>query len=157
MASKALFDMSSFDTNKVILDKEAICKVNLQRYEFQQMDGIFLMDYETGNMAGYRDIKDDEFWVRGHIPGRPLFPGVLMIEASAQLVSYFAMSQRPDKGFLGFGGVDKVKFRGSVSPGSRIVFLGKMMEVRSRKCVGATQGYVDGKLVFEATISGMWL
>ena len=70
-------------------------------------------------MAGYRDVRDDEFWVRGHIPGRPIFPGVLMIETAAQLVGYYAMSKMPSQGFLGFGGVEDVKFRGTVVPGQR--------------------------------------
>ena len=108
-------------------------------------------------MAGYRDVKADEFWVRCHIPGRPIFPGVLMIETAAQMVSYYVMSLNPDKGFMGFGGVDDVKFRGVVEPGHRLIMVGKLIEYRPRRCIGATQGYVDGKLVYEGTITGLWI
>jgi 3-hydroxyacyl-[acyl-carrier-protein] dehydratase len=141
----------------VLINREGIYKVNPHRYEFQQLDGIFIADYDRGMMAGYRDVRDDEFWVRGHIPGRPIFPGVLMIEAAAQLVSYYVMSRRHEEGFLGFGGVDGVKFRGTVSPGQRIILLGQMLELRARRCVGAVQAFVDGRMVFEGKITGMWL
>ncbi len=156
MPAEPLFDMSKFDPNKVLIDREGIGKINLQRYEFAQLDSIAYLDLELGEIAGIRDIREDEFWVRGHIPGRPLFPGVLMIESAAQLISYVAVSGAPDRGFMGFGGVEGVKFRGAVLPGQRIVMLGKTIEIRSRRCVGAAQGYVDGKMVFEATITGMW-
>jgi 3-hydroxyacyl-[acyl-carrier-protein] dehydratase len=157
MPPQLLFDPSTLDLNNVMLDQEGIGKINPQSFEFAMLDGVYLMDYESGNMAGYRDVRDDEFWVRGHIPGRPLFPGCLMIETAAQLVSYFAMSQEPERGFLGFGGVDNVKFRGSVVPGQRILMLGKILERRTRRWIGATQALVDGKFVYEGTITGVWL
>ncbi|MCK4625241.1 MAG: beta-hydroxyacyl-ACP dehydratase, partial [Phycisphaerae bacterium] len=55
----------------------------------------------------------------------------------------------------GFGGVDDVKFRGQVVPGDRIIMLGKMVEMRKRRCIGAVQGFVNGQMVFEGTITGM--
>lgn len=157
MPPEPLFDVSSIDTNRVQVDREDIYKINPQRFEFQQLDGIFLVDTKGCRIAGYRDVRDDEFWVRGHIPGRPIFPGVLMIESAAQLVSYYVMSQFPDKGFMGFGAVDNVKFRGAVIPGERIILIGRMVEIRQRRCVGSTQGFVDGRMVFEGVITGMWV
>ena len=68
------------------------------------------------------------------------------------------IAKRCAKGdFLGFGGVDGVKFRGVVEPGDRLVILGKMIEVRPRRCLGATQGLVNGQMVYEGMITGMWL
>ncbi len=157
MPPQPLFDLSKIDTSKVIVDREGIYQVNPHRFEFMQLDGIYCMDEEAETIAGFRDVKEDEFWVRGHIPGRPIFPGVLMMETAAQLVSFFVMSINPDKGFLGFGGIDDVKFRGSVQPGQRIVMLGKMIENRPRRCVGQTQAFVDGQLVYQGKITGMWL
>ncbi|HAU36302.1 MAG TPA: beta-hydroxyacyl-ACP dehydratase [Phycisphaerales bacterium] len=152
-----LFDLSTIDLTKVQISQEQVYSVNPHRYEFKMLDGIYFMDTENGRIAGYKDLTEDQFWVRGHIPGRPLFPGVLMIETAAQLVSYYVMSAAPDRGFMGFAGVDDVKFRGSVVPGQRIVMLGKMVEIRPRRCIGQTQAYVDGSLVYEGTITGMWL
>ena len=67
------------------------------------------------------------------------------------------MSEMPNKGFLGFSGVDGVKFRGQVVPGQRIVMVGKMLEIKPRRCIGTTQAYVDGKQVYEGLITGMWI
>ena len=159
MPPEPMIDLALIDANNVAVSREEIYRVNPHRHEFQQLDGIFFMDYDRGLMAGYRDVRDDEFWVRGHIPSRPLMPGVLIIEAAAQLVSYYMQSdERYAKGdFLGFGGVDGVKFRGVVEPGDRLIILGKMIEVRPRRCLGATQGLVNGQMVYEGMITGMWL
>ena len=157
MPAKPLFDLAKIDTSKVIVDLEGVMAVNPQRYEFQQLHGLYYYNPADGEIAGFRDVRDDEFWVRGHIPGRPLFPGVLMIETAAQLVSYYAMSRCPEKGFLGFGGVGDVKFRGAVTPGRRILMIAKEKEFRERRCAGMTQAYVDGKLVYEGLIAGMWV
>ena len=157
MPPQPLFDLSRIDPNHIELTREEVYKVNPHRYEFQQLDGVYFVDTDKGELAGYRDVRDDEFWVRGHIPGRPIFPGVLMIETAAQLVSYYAMSHTPGLGFIGFAGVDNVKFRGTVVPGTRIVMLGKMIELRKRRCIGRTQAYVNEQLVYEGRITGMWL
>jgi len=157
MPPEPLFDLSMIDTSRVQVDRDAIYRVNPHRYEFQQLDGIYFIDDDARLIAGYRDVREDEFWVRGHIPGRPIFPGVLMIETAAQLVSYCAMREFPDKGFLGFGGVDDVKFRGAVTPGDRIIVIGRMVELKPRRCKGATQAFVDGRMVFQGVITGMWV
>jgi len=157
MPREPILDISQIDTSRVTISREEIYRVNPHRHEFMQLDGIYFIDHDEQVMAGYRDVRDDEFWIRGHIPGRPIFPGVLMIEAAAQLVSYYAMSLTPDKGFLGFAGVDNVKFRGQVAPGQRIILIGRMVEVKPRRCIGDTQAFVDGKQVFEGLITGMWI
>jgi len=152
-----MVDLSDIDLETPIITHQQVYQVNPHRYEFELLDGIFSIDLETGTMVGYRDCKPDEFWVKAHIPGRPIFPGVLMIETAAQLVSYCAMRRNPGKGFLGFGGVDGVKFRGSVKPGDRIIMVGKMLEDRPRRCVGQTQAFVKDQMVYEGTITGMWI
>ena len=157
MPRAAFLDVSELDLSHVIANRKGIEKVNPHRHEFALLDAVVLLDKDKGLIAGYRDCRSDEFWVRGHIPGRPIFPGALMIETAAQLVSYYVMKTSPGNGFLGFGGVDDVKFRGSVTPGQRVVMLGKMVEMRPRRCVGATQAFVDGKMVYEGLITGMWI
>ena len=158
MPPEPLFDVSKIDQSKVAVTREQICQVNPHRFEFQQLDGIFFSDDEVDVIAGYRDVRDDEFWVRGHIPGRPLLPGVLIIESAAQLISYWAMTHVDHDGFLGFGGVDGVKFRAQVVPGDRLILLGSMLEKRrKRRVIGRTQGFVNGKMVYEGVITGMFI
>jgi 3-hydroxyacyl-[acyl-carrier-protein] dehydratase len=154
-----LFDVSTIDTSKVLADRDAVYSVIPHRFEFMRLSGIYQCDHVGGLIVGFHDLAPDEFWTRGHIPGRPIFPGVMMIETAAQLVSYYVMSDPaiPKGGFLGFGGVDGVKFRGSVSPGKKIIMVGSMIENRPRRCVGATQAFVDGQMVYEGIITGMWV
>lgn len=157
MPPQPFIDLAEIDTSQLLATREEIYQINPHRHEFAMLDGLVLLDRDRGVLGGIRNVGDDEFWVRGHIPGRPIFPGVLMIETAAQLVSYYMMSIEPEKGFLGFGGVENVKFRGTVVPGQQVLMLGKMLEIRRRRCVGATQGFVDGQMVYEGTITGMWL
>lgn len=157
MAPALLFDLAQIDlTGAPVFDKEAICKVNPQRFEMQQLDGIAWYDKEKRYILGYKDVTDEEFWARGHIPGRPLMPGVIQIEAAAQLLSFFVKQIYEEEGFVGFGGIDRAKFRAAIEPGCRLHLLGHVIEARrGRKYVCDVQGVVGQTLAFEATISGM--
>jgi 3-hydroxyacyl-[acyl-carrier-protein] dehydratase len=92
-----------------------------------------------------------------HIPGRPLMPGVLMIEAAAQLCSIFFRMRYDVRRFLGFTRCDQTTFRGQVLPGDTLYLLSKEMSRNPRRFVSRTQGVVDGRLVFESKITGMVL
>lgn len=151
-----LFDLAQIDlTAEPIFDKEAIGNENPQRFEMQQLDGILWYDKEKRLILGYKDVGTDEFWVRGHIPGRPLMPGVIMIEAAAQLLSFFVKRIYEVKGFIGFTGIDSAKFRSVIEPGQRLYLLGHLTKITTRKYSANIQGVVDGTMVFETTVSGM--
>ena len=155
-----IIDLSILDMDNIVADKEKIYSLLPHRYEFERLDRIVYFEHKDDDLrvAGYHDVRDDEFWVRGHIPGKPIFPGVMMVETAAHLVSYASMTVCDKKDeFLGFAAIDNVKFRGGVSPGQRMIMLGKMEEIRPRRCIGTTQGFVDGKMIFEGLITGMWL
>ena len=161
MPPRSLIPMDAIDVTSVVADLEAIRKCNPQRYELEQLSWICHFHKEEGTVAGVLDLEDEPFWARGHIPGRPLMPGVIMIEAAAQLCSW-AVKQVYDSDefadrFFGFGGVDNVKFRGQIYPGQRLLLLGRQHEIRPRRAVFDTQGWVDGKMAFEARIAGMWV
>jgi 3-hydroxyacyl-[acyl-carrier-protein] dehydratase len=154
MPPQFILNLTGIDLNRVLYDQEAIRKVNPQRGDMEQLNAIVHVDPEKGEIIGYKDVKDNEFWVAGHIPGRPLFPGVLMIEAAAQVASFYTNQVMKWDGFTGFGGVDKVKFRQPVHPGVRMYILGHKLWDRHRRVGCAMQGVVDGNLVFEAEITG---
>jgi len=157
MPPKLLVDLSRIDLDQVAIRIEEIRLVNAQRYEMEQLSGIIAYQPDQGYVVGFKDVREDEFWVRGHIPGRPLMPGVLMIEAAAQLSSfYYKMHMgKDDPRFVGFGGVTDVKFRRTVEPGDRLIIIAVVREIKSRRAVFDTQEVVDGKLAFEGTIIGM--
>ena len=103
---------------------------------------------------GVKHCRDDEFWVKCHIPGRPIFPGVLQIEASAQLASWLFRTRYPALGFLGFMRCDNVIFRGQVVPGDSFYMLIKEVSANPKRVVSDVQGLVNNKLVFEARVTG---
>ncbi len=157
MAPPLLFDLSTIDLNgQPVFDKDAICKINPQRFEMQQLDGILWYDRARECVLGYKDVTDHEFWVRGHIPGRPLMPGVIQIEAAAQLLSFFVKHAYAEEGFIGFGGIERAKFRSAIEPGHRLHLLGHITEARrGRRYACDVQGVVSGVLAFEASITGL--
>lgn len=148
-------DPAQLDFSRLVADRAAIERANPQRFEFALLDGVVHIDVERGQYAGFHDVRPDEFWVRGHIPGRPLFPGVLMIETAAQLASYLYHRLFPGAGFLGFTGVDKVKFRGTVQPPCRFIVIGQAIQMKPRRMICASQGFVGSTMVFEGEITGM--
>lgn len=148
-----LFDLSEIDLNQLLFDQEAIRRANPQRGHMEHLNGVIW--YGDDKIVGYKDVREDEFWVEGHIPGRPLLPGVIMLESAAQLCSFFAHQYLGWKGFIGFAGLQDVRFRSSVSPGKRMLILATMLPPRHRRIMGATQGVVDGNVVFEAEIIGV--
>ena len=156
MPPALLFDLSPLDLEaEPLFDKQAILAVNPQDFEMQQLDGILWVDEEAHHILGYKDVTDKEFWIRGHIPGRPLMPGVIMIEAAAQLLSFYVKQIVGVEGFVGFAGIKSAKFRATVEVGSRLYLLGHGVKIRSRKHTFMAQGIVDGKLAFEACIEGI--
>jgi len=147
---------AELDLHHVVADIEAIRRVNPQRFEMEQLSAIVHLDSERQVIAGYKDVGMDEFWVRGHMPGYPLLPGVLLCEAAAQLCSYYICTQGLLQGdFLGFGGLENVRFRGSVHPGDRVILIGKLARFHRRQTVFNVQGFVGTSMVFHADIIGV--
>ena len=114
------------------------------------------LDLESHLIIGYKDVRADEFWVRGHMPDYPLMPGVLMCEAAAQLCSYYCHVIRlVDDGFIGFGGMEDVRFRGQVRPGDRLLMVAQAHRVHRRQTIFETQGFVETNMVYHGKIIGV--
>jgi len=155
MPPTPFLDLSTIDLNRVIATREDVYKVLPQRYEFETIDGILHIDTEKQVLVAYRDIRADEWWCRGHLPGRPIFPGVLMVEAAAQMASYYDRVVQKSTKFMAFGGIDEVKFRGAVIPPARLILVGRALEIRPRRTTIEVHGFVEDRMVFEGRISGM--
>jgi 3-hydroxyacyl-[acyl-carrier-protein] dehydratase len=154
-----ILDFSEYDVNHVIADQEEIRRYNLQRFEMEQLTAVVYADADRGICAGYKDLTDKEFWVRGHMPIMALMPGVVMCEAAAQLSSYFA--QKFDLlgcNVVGLGGLEEVRFRGTVVPGDRLVVVVERLKVRRGAMILCRfQGFVSEALVVEGKIMGISL
>ncbi len=157
MKSQFFVDPALLDIEHPIADIEAIRALNPQRFEMEQLTAILYEDVERSVCAAYKDVTVNEFWVRGHMPGMPLMPGVIMLEAVAQLSSYF--TQKHDllgAAMVGFGGVDEVRFRGVVTPGDKLIVMVQLEKARrGRMIVAGFQGTVDGQLVLEGKLRGI--
>lgn len=155
--SKFLIDPAKLDLDNPLVDIDGIRALNPQRFEMEQLTSILYEDVEDKSCAALKEITEDEFWVRGHMPGMPLMPGVMMLEAVAQLSSYF--TQKHDllgAEMVGFGGLDDVRFRGVVTPGDRLILMVKMIKNRrGRMIVAAFQGVVGENIVLEGSLRGI--
>src|SRR5262245_27325624 len=122
----------------------------------EHLTAIVYLDEEQQIIAGYKDVRADEFWVRGHMPGFPLLPGVLMCEAAAQLCSYYITTTHLMQGdFIGFGGLEEVRFRSPVHPGDRLVLIGNGIRLNRRQAIFNVQGLVGTTMVFHANVLGL--
>jgi 3-hydroxyacyl-[acyl-carrier-protein] dehydratase len=156
MPPGALFDLSQVDFGRVVADRDEIRRYNPQRFDMEQLTAVVHLDPGQHLIVGYKDVSADEFWVRGHMPGYPLLPGVLMCEAAAQLCSYYCLKAHLLQGdFIGFGGLENVQFRGPVRPGDRLVLVAKGQKLHRRKTVFNVQGFVGGVMVFNGDIIGV--
>jgi 3-hydroxyacyl-[acyl-carrier-protein] dehydratase len=154
MPPQLLFDISGIDLDKVVYDQEQVREANPQRGDMEMLNAVTFVDPDAGHIIGYKDVRADEFWVPGHIPGRPLFPGVLMLESAAQLACFYTKKVMQWPGFVGFGGLEETKFRGQVVPPCRLYLIGKKQRERHGRIWCNVQGVVNGQLVFETGIIG---
>lgn len=144
-------------TNKsdpqIIFTVEEIQKLLPHRYPFALVDRI--IEYVPGKRAvGIKNVTFNEPHFQGHFPGRPIMPGVLIIEAMAQ-VAGVVMTQLPEskEGLFLFAGIDKVRFRRQVVPGDQLLMTLELLWVKQRR-FGKMQARaeVDGQLAAEGEL-----
>ncbi len=159
MPSEPLIDPKDYLNKAILYDRKTIETFVPHRFEFALLDGVYHVDPEKKLAVGFNDAKLDSFWVRGHIPGRAIMPGVLMIEAAAQLCTFHYQHDfaKGEKFFMGFGGVDKIRFRSSVEPGSRLLLAVRCDRLRSNASTWTVQGFVGEKPIFDGQIFALAL
>ncbi len=138
---------------KKTFSSEEIQKLLPHRYPFLLVDKI--IDYIPEKSAvGVKNVTVNEPQFQGHFPGRPLMPGVLIVEAMAQ-VGGIVLKQLPgfEDGLFVFAGIDKVRFRRQVVPGDQLVMTVELLCVKQRR-FGKMQARaeVDGKLAAEGEL-----
>jgi len=134
------------------LDTEEIEKIIPHRYPFLLVDRILEIE-EDKKAVGIKNVSINEWFFQGHFPGRPVMPGVLIVEAMAQVAGVLMLSKKENRGKLAyFMSIDKVKFRRSIKPGDQLIVEVEVIKLKSK--VGQIKGktFVDGKLAAEANL-----
>lgn len=142
---------TKFDVSKTVLDVEGIKKILPHRPPMLMVDRI--IELSPDKVVGVKNVSVNEDLFRGHFPDQPIFPGVLQVEAMAQVGGVLVLSQfeDPENYLTYFMKIDKVKFRKMVVPGDQIVFeISYLTPYRRGVAHMAGKAYVNGTLVTEA-------
>ncbi|MGD8279137.1 MAG: UDP-3-O-acyl-N-acetylglucosamine deacetylase, partial [Gemmatimonadota bacterium] len=138
-------------TQAPIVDIERILQYLPHRYPMLLVDRI--VEFESGKkIVGIKNVTINEPFFQGHYPGHPVMPGVLIIEAMAQVGGLLLMDavENPEDKVVYFMSLDNVKWRRPVTPGDQIRFELEMLQLRRHVCRMRGEGFVDGNLVVEA-------
>ena len=130
-----------------MLNKEEIKKIIPQREPFLMIDEV--EEYVPGQSAvAYKNVDESEWYFKGHFPGNPIMPGVLIAESLAQTGAIAILSMKENKGKNAlFGGIDKMKFKKMVVPGDRLKLEVKIIKQKGPIGVGEAIASVNDKIV----------
>lgn len=137
----------------MLMDVNEIQRIIPHRYPFLLVDAI--VELEPGRrIVGIKNVTINEAFFAGHFPGTPVMPGVLVIEAMAQVGAVLVLKDLPDreKKLLYFAGIDQVRFRAPVVPGNQLRLVVEILKLRPRYGKLKGEAYVGDTLVAEAEV-----
>jgi beta-hydroxyacyl-ACP dehydratase FabZ len=136
-----------------ILNVEEIMGILPHRFPFLLVDKIVELE-EKKRIVGIKNVTYNENFFQGHFPSKPVMPGVLIIEAMAQVGGVLLLKSLPEikRRVVFFMGIDKAKFRRPVYPGDQIRIEVEVLRLRERTCKVQGKAFVEGDLVAEAEI-----
>ncbi|MGN1147799.1 MAG: 3-hydroxyacyl-ACP dehydratase FabZ [Lachnospiraceae bacterium] len=125
------------------------------RHPFLLID--YIEDYEPGvGAVGYKCVTYREEFFKGHFPQEPVMPGVLTLEALAQVGAVAILSKEENKGKTAyFGGINNCRFKGKIVPGDKVRLETKIIKQKGPMGIGEAVASVDGKVVVKAEITFM--
>lgn len=138
-----------------MLNVTEIMKIIPHRFPFLLIDQIDDEVLEPGVKAvGYKNVTMNEHFFQGHFPQEPVMPGVLIVEALAQVGAVALLSQEEMKGKIAyFGGINKAKFRQKVQPGDRLELTVEITKNKGPVGVGQAVARVNGKVACKAELT----
>lgn len=158
--AQPIVDLDSLDLSQHVISEEELRRCLPQSDKFQLLDGICHLDIENNVAVGYKDWDEKPWWAKGHIPGRPLMPGVLMIEGGAQIATFLVKQQSAwaaDQ-MIGLAGIDDVRVRGQIVPPARVYFVSSIQKISGRRLARMNaQVFCDGAMTMEMVVMGAML
>ena len=141
---------------ETVLDSLAIQKLLPHRYPFLLVDRIVEL-VPKERIVGIKQVSINEPFFQGHFPGHPIMPGVLIVEAMAQVGGMLLMGSVPDREnkVVYFTSLNNVKWRRPVKPGDQLRFELELLQVRGMMCKMQGIAKVDGEVVAEAEMGAM--
>ena len=151
-----LWDISSLDLDQTRLTRTEIESWNPHRGVMALLDAVVWVSDGFKRGVGRLDVRGDEFWAAGHFPKKPMMPGVLQVEAGAQLSCYLYNCRQEQPRLAALTRLERAVFRADVTPPCRLVILAEEVKYSDRRFVTDIQGLVNGeKIAFEARINGL--
>jgi len=136
-----------------VMDVNEILGILPHRYPFMLVDRITEMDIENQCIIGYKNLSFNEPFFQGHFPGEPIMPGVMQLEAMAQIAGILLNKVNDKEGQIAyFMSIDKAKFRRKVVPGDVLRMEVKVTRMRSRMAVVEGKAYVGDELASQAEL-----
>jgi len=152
-----IIDITSIDLTGHFASREAISKQNPHRFEMALLDEVVWASADLKQGVAVWRVRPDEFWIRGHFPQKPLLPGVLMVEAGAQLSVFLYNSRYPVPKLCGFTHISDCSFRSQVQPGDVFYLVTDEIKASDRRFNSRVQGFVRDRIVFDAIVEGISL
>ena len=152
-----LFDVNGIDLTNPRFDRGAIEQYNPHRDKMALLDSVPWVSDDFNQGVAVWKVQPDEFWVSGHFPDRPMLPGVLQVEAGAQLACFMFNLRKGKQVLAAFLRIEDASFRTPVEPGDEFLVLCQGVRWNQRRFRCDIQGVVGDRVCFDARILGMQL